>query len=42
MTWFKADAMVNAKYLVGSTIFLSALIVLVKTLGGGFAAAQNG
>jgi uncharacterized membrane-anchored protein len=29
MTWLKADVMVNAGYLVGSAIFLSALIVLV-------------
>jgi uncharacterized membrane-anchored protein len=31
MTWLKADVMVNAEYLVGSAIFLSALIVLVIT-----------
>jgi uncharacterized membrane-anchored protein len=29
MTWLKADVMVNSGYLVGSAIFLSALIVLV-------------
>jgi len=29
MTWLKADIMVNAGYLIGSVIFLSALIVLV-------------
>jgi uncharacterized membrane-anchored protein len=29
MTWLKADVMVNTGYLVGSVIFLSALIVLV-------------
>ena len=29
MTWLKADAMVNAGYLVGSAIFLALLIVLV-------------
>jgi uncharacterized membrane-anchored protein len=29
MTWLKADLMVNSGYLVGSAIFLSALIVLV-------------
>jgi uncharacterized membrane-anchored protein len=29
MTWLKADVMVNTGYLVGSAIFLSALIVLV-------------
>ena len=29
MTWLKADVMANAGYLVGSAIFLSALIVLV-------------
>jgi uncharacterized membrane-anchored protein len=29
MTWLKADVMVNAGYLLGSAIFLSALIVLV-------------
>jgi uncharacterized membrane-anchored protein len=29
MTWLKADVMVNAGYLIGSAIFLSALIVLV-------------
>jgi uncharacterized membrane-anchored protein len=29
MTWLKADVMVNKGYLVGSAIFLSALIVLV-------------
>ena len=29
MTWLKADIMVNSGYLVGSAIFLSALIVLV-------------
>jgi uncharacterized membrane-anchored protein len=29
MTWLKADIMVNAGYLIGSAIFLSALIVLV-------------
>ena len=42
MTWLKVDVMVNAEYLVGSAIFLSALIVLVITLGGRFVAAQNG
>jgi len=30
MTWLKADAMVNTGYLVGSAIFLTALIVLVS------------
>jgi uncharacterized membrane-anchored protein len=29
MTWLKADVMVNSGYLIGSAIFLSALIVLV-------------
>src|SRR5262245_46091484 len=29
MTWLKADVMANSGYLVGSAIFLSALIVLV-------------
>jgi uncharacterized membrane-anchored protein len=29
MTWLKADVMVNSGYLVGSAIFLSALVVLV-------------
>src|SRR5215475_6003690 len=29
MTWLKADVMVNAGYLIGSAIFLSALIVLL-------------
>ena len=29
MSWLKADVVVNAGYLVGSAIFLSALIVLV-------------
>jgi uncharacterized membrane-anchored protein len=29
MTWLKADLMVNAGYLIGSAIFLSALVVLV-------------
>src|SRR6476660_2554743 len=29
MTWLKADVMVNKGYLVGSAIFLSALILLV-------------
>src|SRR5262245_14580296 len=29
MTWLKADVMVNKGYLIGSTIFLTALIVLV-------------
>ena len=29
MTWFKADVVANAGYLVGSAIFLSALIALV-------------
>src|SRR6516165_3257163 len=29
MTWLEADVMVNAGYLIGSAIFLSALIVLV-------------
>ena len=29
MTWLKADVMVNSGYLVGSAIFLSALIVIV-------------
>ena len=29
MTWLKADVMVNAGYLIGSAIFLAALIVLV-------------
>src|SRR5689334_5083508 len=30
MTWLKADVMVNTGYLVGSAIFLTALIVLVS------------
>lgn len=30
MTWLKADAMVNSGYLVGSAIFLTALIVLAS------------
>ena len=30
MTWLKADVMVNSGYLVGSAMFLSALIVLVS------------
>src|SRR5215470_3677260 len=29
MTWLKADVMVNSGYLIGSAIFLSALVVLV-------------
>jgi len=29
MTWLKADVMANSGYLIGSAIFLSALIVLV-------------
>ena len=29
MTWLKADVMVNNGYLIGSAIFISALIVLV-------------
>jgi uncharacterized membrane-anchored protein len=31
MTWLKADVMVNTGYLVGTAIFLSALLVLVGT-----------
>src|SRR6516165_9880853 len=31
MTWLKADVTVNSGYLVGSVIFLSALVVLVVT-----------
>src|SRR5262252_9713950 len=31
MTWLKADVMVNSGYLIGSAIFLSALVVLVVT-----------